>query len=163
MLGPDPFGDLCPSCGVPLPLGRRSQRCSHCGARPGSDAAPAQGRLTQFGRVLMGLMLGTHLGIAVALTDRDIALGDPRLVLFPLAGALACCGLVVALGRRLHPGVLPGFEVLLCGLVCGGLSLLVLTLAGVALAETLLAAGVLTTIAGALLGRRLLGHDRRSG
>jgi hypothetical protein len=123
--------------------------------------ALAQGRLTEFGRILLSLMLGSHLGAAVALTDADIQLGDPRLIMFPLAGALACCAVVVALGRRLHPGVLPGFEVLLCGLVCGGLAILILALTGAPQPETLLAASAATTVLGGLLARRLLGYDRR--
>lgn len=156
MLGARIPDDLCPRCGVPWdgPPGRG--RCARCGADPAAPDISPRGGLTRFGRVLLSLMLGTHLGIAIALTDPALHLGDPRVVLFPLLGAGACWGLTSALTRRLDPGVLPGFEALLCGLAAGALVVLILTLAGVTAPESLLPTGAVIAIAATWWARKKL-------
>lgn len=144
---------LCPRCGLPWEGPPGQGRCAHCGADP---ATFTRGGLTRFGRALVSLMLGTHLGIAVALTDPGLQLGDPRVVLFPLLGAGVCWAIVAAIGARLEPSVLPGFEAILCGLAIGALVLLVLTLAGLRAPETLLATGLVAALAGAWWARSML-------
>jgi hypothetical protein len=158
---PEP-DDLCPSCGVPVPFARRGPNCPHCGAELTLAAAASQttGLLTPFGYGVCGLIAGGMLGAAAALTNEDLRLGDPRLMVFPAAAAFACALVASQVGRRLHTGVRRGYEAFLLALVLAALAVLFLALAGVSSVEALGATGACAGLAALPLVRHAV-HGRR--
>ena len=156
--------DLCPSCGVPVPLGRRGPECPHCGhnfERP-LEGPAGGGYLTTFGYGMCGLVAGGQLGTAVVMTLADVRLGDPRLVLFPAFGATACALLTAGVGSKLYASVRRGYEILLFSLVMASLTVLCLSLVGVSSIETLSAVGGCVLVLGAPVLRRFA-YDRKPG
>ncbi len=141
--------DLCPHCGVPVPLARRGPRCPYCGVPfdlP-ADSPRRRGYLTAFGHGVCGLIAGGYGGAVVALSvDRTITLGDPRLVLFPAAGAVACAAAAAGIGSHLASDVRRGYEATLFSLVVAVLSMFCLCLTTGVGADTVLAAGAVTLV-----------------
>lgn len=150
--------DLCPACGVPVPRRRRGPRCPYCGqefAAP-ADSPQVRGYLTNFGYGVCGAIIGGHLGLATALTDADVRIGDWRLTLFPLVGAIACATFAAGIGARLELRVRPAYEAVLGGGIVGALVVLCLALVGVTTVETLVAVGACTMLGAAVIIRRAL-------
>lgn len=150
--------DLCPSCGVPQPFGRRGASCSRCAYQFAAEGEPAcpMGHLTPFGYGVCGLIAGGYLGAGVALMDPDTRLEDPHLVLSALLLGIACCRAAWWLGKRLDRRVRRGFEAGLFGFVAAAFAVFVLGLCGVASADTLLAvAATVMAVATPILGRVL--------
>jgi hypothetical protein len=153
--------DLCPHCGIPQPRGARGAACAHCGR---SLAEPPGGHLTPFGYGVCGFVAGGQVGAAVALTDPDITLGDPRLTLFPILGAGACCALAAWLGSRLSRQARRGFEFGLAATLCGTFTVAVASLLGLSSAESLISLGACTAIiAGGIIRSRLSRHRTTGG
>ncbi len=158
MVGRSEPDDLCPACGVPLPAARHAAVCPHCGAELSSagGACQAKGYLTPFGYGMCGLIAGGHLGLAAVLVVGDVHLGDPRVVLFPAAGGLACAWLAAQLGSRLHVGVRAGYETVLLGLMVAALVVFVTAVGGVTALDTLVAVGAVAFVLATPLIRRAL-------
>lgn len=155
-----PTDDLCPSCGVPVPHPRRTTACPHCGHVFGEPLDSHAGFLAPFGYGMCGLIAGGQMGAAVALTDQAIRFEDPRLVLFPAMGAIACCIAAAWIGSRLEAGVRRGYEIALFSLLAGTFTTFVLALWGVTRAETLLAWGAGIAVAALPFVQRALSSVR---
>lgn len=96
---------------------------------------------------MCGVLIGGLLGATLALCSESLRLGDPRLLLFPAAGACTCALVTVWVGVRLDTGVRRGYEVLLFALAVAGFGMLTLALAGITSLETLGVVGVFALLA----------------
>lgn len=154
---PEP-DDLCPSCGVPVPFQRRSAACPHCGHEFGPPRPDPQvtGYLTPFGYGMCGLIAGGQLGATAALSAETLRIGDPRLLLFPIAGGVACALIAAAVGRRLHASVRRGYEALMLALALACILVFMLALIGVRSLDALAATGVCALALGTPLVWRVL-------
>lgn len=157
--------DLCPSCGVPVPFERRSASCPHCGHEFGPPRPEPQitGYLTPFGYGMCGLVAGSQLGATAALGAEGIRMGDPRLLLFPVAAGLACALLAAGVGRKLHATARRGYEALVLTLALACILVFALALMGVRSVDALAAAGVCALALGTPLVWRVLFRRKRGG
>lgn len=157
MVGRNEPDDLCPSCGVPVPFHRRGRTCPYCGHEFGlpQEGPETTGYLTAFGYGMCGLIVGGQVGAGLGLAA-GVRLGDPRLALFPLAGAVACACAFAGIGSKLHAGAKRGFEALLFALVLAGLVVFLLAFVGVSSLDTLSAVAVCVLAIGVPTMWRLL-------
>lgn len=163
--------DLCPHCGVPVPMTQRGSACPHCGLDfdlP-SDSPSCRGYLTTFGHGVCGLIAGGYGGAVVALaTDRQLTLDDPQVVLLPAMGGVLGAAAAAAVSSRLAVGVRRGYEAALFGFVIAVLCMFCLELLGPVPVDAVLAAGAVALAVAIpaiwryLYGRRAGGTVRRA-
>jgi uncharacterized protein (DUF983 family) len=143
---------ICPHCGFPLPLDRPSRQCPECGYDFVTGTAPQpRPHLTVFGHGVCGMVAGTFVGAAWALTMPP-NWREPLMVLLPLALGGAAALVAWFIGRHIAIEHYRGYEILLLSADVGAM-----VAAGAALFDVL-AGGVLFGIGlgAALIARSLL-------
>jgi len=155
--------DLCPSCGVPVPLSGRGARCPYCGYdfEAAGPHTALSGYLTTFGYGMCGLFVGGQIGLSTALCRYEVLYGDPRSVLYPVLGSAIGAALAAGVGSKLDAGVRRGFEAFLLSLVVASVCVSCLAMAGVDRLDALGAVGLgVLCIAGPLVWRLMYAPRR---
>jgi len=138
--------DLCPGCGVPVPLARRRERCPHCGSPFGERPLPYHGTIFGYGvcGLAWGLLTGWMLLSAGAIDDVHSHAGRLAMLALPAAGLLAA----TQVGKRLTDEARGRYELVLLSLDAGAWAGMMVAMFGVQETQTL--AGVIVAMFAAM-------------